>query len=282
MLYCNDQELPVFKYPNGELGIKVEDIRLDPLSDVDLVKLKYVGSDDIIALIFLKGLLDSLGRRVVLEMFYVPYGRMDRSDGVNVFTLKQFCNIINYLKFEAVVVFEPHSDVTPALLDNCIQFPMDVENILSEVLPEEGVYFDIEKDFIILPDAGAQKRFDVPDHRPYVAVGIKHRDPATGRIEILGLYSNDMDKLPGCKAIIIDDICSKGYTFLAIAEQLRAKGVEEVYLVVAHCENSIYDGELFSSGLIDMVFTTNTIIADEAKNDKIKIYDPIEGGFAVE
>lgn len=279
MLYCNEQLIPVFKYPNGELGIKVKDV-IRTLEEINWITLKYEGNDDIIALIFLKGWLDELGLEASLNIYYVPYSRMDREDGNNLFTLKQFCGIINYLNFKCVVMYEAHSDVTPALINRSVSFPIDLDSIINEILPNEGFSFRVDTDFIALPDAGAQKRYDVPESYNTIT-GMKRRNPSDGKIEFLGLLGKNMERLPGSTVVIVDDICSKGYTFLEMAKQLKVLGVGKILLVVAHCENSVYDGELFTSGLIDMLFTTSTILDSTPKNDKIRIYDPEEGGFFV-
>jgi ribose-phosphate pyrophosphokinase len=39
-----------------------------------------------------------------------------------------------------------------------------------------------------------------------------------------------------------------------------------VYLYVTHCENSILQGEVLTSGLIERVFTTNSILTAEHEN----------------
>ena len=52
-----------------------------------------------------------------LVMPYVPNARMDRiHDDNEIFTLKYFANFINSLNFNKVGVFDPHSNVTTALI----------------------------------------------------------------------------------------------------------------------------------------------------------------------
>lgn len=86
------------------------------------------------------------------------------------------------------------------------------------------------------------------------------------------------------KAVLIDDLCSYGGTFLLTAKKLKDLGAKEIYLLVGHCEDSIFSGSVFTSGLIDKVFTTNTIMSkngvwtNKQYNDKLKVFD-IEGIF---
>ena len=75
----------------------------------------------------------------------------------------------------------------------------------------------------------------------------------------------------GKKILIVDDICSRGGTFYHSAKKMKELGAEEVYLYVTHCENTILEGDLLTSGLIEKVFTTNSIFTKE--HEKIEIYD---------
>ena len=65
------------------------------------------------------------------------------------------------------------------------------------------------------------------------------------------------------KILIVDDICSYGGTFLQAAKALKKKGVENIDLYVTHCERSVYKGEMLYSGLIDNIYTTNSIMPME-------------------
>ena len=64
------------------------------------------------------------------------------------------------------------------------------------------------------------------------------------------------DDLSGQCAVITDDICDGGYTFIKIAEQLRQKNVGRIVLFVTH---GIFSKGLgVFDGLIDEVITTNS------------------------
>ena len=58
--------------------------------------------------------------RNILFMPYIPHARQDRNVSGRLFTLKSFAEIINSLNFAIVVVLDPHSDVSTALLDRCL------------------------------------------------------------------------------------------------------------------------------------------------------------------
>jgi len=115
---------------------------------------------------------------------------------------------------------------------------------------------------VYYPDNGAAKRLSkLIDYR-YIR-GDKERDWETG--EILGTQVLDVtaDGLEGNTVLIVDDICSYGGTFIQAAEALKKLGVAHIYLYVTHCENSVLQGNLLTSGLIDGVFTTRSIFTGE-------------------
>ena len=206
--------------------------------------------------------------RIWLNLPYVPNARMDRvKNSDEVFTLKAFADTINWLGFEGVTICNPHSTVSEALFDrvrvdfDCVK--EDVKHIIETSLDKIDVLY--------FPDEGACKRYSdilAPLGLP-VAFGIKKRDWMTGKI--LGIDISGFDDLKGKNVLMVDDICSRGTTFVKSAEKLKALDAGKISLYVTHCENTINDGEVLkNNGLIDIVYTTNSIFRGEA-NHKIKI-----------
>ncbi|MFS0726997.1 ribose-phosphate pyrophosphokinase [Paenibacillus sp. 1P07SE] len=264
MLMLNGQELAFRSFPNGETLIDGEQI-LAAANETNTVGFKYASDGDLVRLMFLKRYLDDRGMTASLVICYMPYSRMDRVEGSSAFTLKYAAQFINTLQFESVRVIEPHSDVTAALLDrSTASYPTLA--LLEDVIDRTG--FDRERDVLFFPDAGAQKRYSRL-HGYRELVGFKARDFQTGTIQRLDVIGEPPEA--GFKAIIVDDLCSYGGTFLLSAERLREQGASKIYLLVAHCEKSIHEGKLLSSGLIDQVFTTDTIL-DEPGDDRIHMY----------
>lgn len=253
MIKLNDVELNFERYPNGELRVDGEQIH-SLKKDLNKIAFKYETDDDLLKLLFVKSCLDEDRLSTSLLIYYMPYSRMDRVENRSVFTLKYICKMINSMNFSSVVVIEPHSDVTPALLDRCVTLYPTV-GLLGQVMGEVG--FDEYRDYLFFPDTGAAKRYG-KDISYNQLVGYKKRDFATGRITQLDVLGEI--KGAGFKAIIMDDLCSFGGTFIRSAERLKALGAAEVYLLVAHCESSIFKGEIFKNDLITRVYTTNSII----------------------
>lgn len=261
MIYLNNKKIEIVKFPNGESLIKTEKLEINTSNEV---KMKFESDADITHLMFIKEHLDELGVKSNLVIGYMPYSRMDRTEGMTVFTLKYITKMINRMGFETVTVYEPHSDVSIALLDR-----VKVENMSQEIANELIKEFNIEDNiYIVYPDAGAAKRYSKETTYNKILTANKERDFETGYIKKLDINGKiEGDKF---KAIIVDDLCSRGGTFIMTAEKLKEMGAEEIYLVVTHCEDTIFEGEILTGNLIDRVYTTNTILTKEHEKINIK------------
>ncbi len=89
----------------------------------------------------------------VLHLPYIPYARQDRvMQPGEALSIKVFANIVNSLGFDKVIVDDPHSDVSAALLNNVrIRHQHELAASYSDVLAGRDVT-------IIAPDAGARKK----------------------------------------------------------------------------------------------------------------------------
>lgn len=212
------------------------------------------------------------GAPIQLFMPYIPNARMDRAHDEDVFTMKWFADEINRCEFNRVVVFDPHSDVAPALINRC-----EVHTPIREICE---VIEESKPDVIYFPDAGAMKRYEETVYwaldrvgcKAYIIHGDKKREWKTGKI--LGL---DVTGYPpkGGKVLMIDDICSYGGTMFYSAEKLKMLCAGDIDMYVSHCENSILDkerGRLFDDPeLIHMVYTTDSIFTGH--HDKITVLE---------
>jgi ribose-phosphate pyrophosphokinase len=263
MIYLNGEKVNIKKFPNGESLISSENLKIKH-DDLNIIKLKFENDEDITHLIFLKGHLDQLRAKCSLEIAYMPYSRMDRTEGMTVFTLKHLCKLINSLEFEEVLIYEPHSDVCIALLDRVKV--IDMSKLLTEQLLQ-NINSSKEDLYIVYPDAGAAKRYGKQIEYEKVLTASKERDFKTGYIKKLDIIGTTQSK--EFKAIIVDDLCSKGGTFILTASKLREIGATEIYLVVTHCEDTIFSGDILKTDLIKKVYTTNSILSRE--HEKIAI-----------
>jgi ribose-phosphate pyrophosphokinase len=263
MLKINDQPVALNHFPDGTLLIK-ETVPKDFECERSVrVSWHFESNEELTALIYIVKHLKAHGvDRIHLDMPYIPNARQDRvKSDEDVFTLKYFSEVINWLGFASVTVLDPHSTVSEALFDRIVvQTPKDnVAKVIAEIGDENLMMF--------YPDEGAMKRYSALTDKPFV-FGIKKREWATG--QIMGLdVSGATEWIPGSRFLIVDDICSKGGTFYHSAKKLKELGAAEVYLYISHCENSILQGEVLTSGLIERVFTTDSILTE--RHDKITL-----------
>ena len=253
MLKINGSEIVQGSFPDGTLLVKYAPEKECGYAEIDW---HYENDRELVTLIYLAKHLNAHGiSRIKLFMPYIPNARQDRvKSDEDVFTLKYFAQVINSLDFESVTVLDPHSTVSEALIDRLvIQSPKEnVRRVISEITQNEGA-----EPFMFYPDEGASKRYSGMVTLPY-AFGIKKRDWKTGKI--LGLdVSGNTEEIKGKSVLIVDDICSKGGTFLFSAKKLKELGAENIYLYVSHCEKTILSGELITSGLIKKIYTTDSI-----------------------
>lgn len=228
-LFETNELIKISKFAGGECHVKL----LQEYTEQDAVRIntRLNSSDDLMVLMLT---VDALRRMQVkrIEAFipYVPYARQDR---VMVpgepLSIKVFASVINGLGLDKVIVFDAHSDVAPALLDNCKNVPNY----------EMAAYFLKElklTDYILVsPDLGAYKKVDKlaaqVGYKNNIAAGIKVRDLATGQIIKSDVIADD---LSGKSCIVVDDICDGGRTFMEIAKSLKEKGAGKLYLIVSH------------------------------------------------
>ena len=259
MIKLNEQIIEQNHFPDGTPLLKVLSKYSYNFSNV--IRWHYESNEELITLIFLVKHLHGLGiNKIDLSMPYLPNARQDRiKNPEDVFTLKYFAEVINSLNFRNVQMMDVHSNVGVALINCGIScFPY---------LPIRAAKSKCKPDMVFFPDEGAMKRYSAEVKMPY-AFGIKNRDWETGEIKSLEVHGEDVkDK----KILIIDDICSRGGTFYHSAKRLKELGAKEIYLYITHCENTILEGELLTSGLIEKVYTTNSIFTKE--HEKIEVFE---------
>lgn len=264
MIKCNGKRVEINHFPDGTILMK----ELAPNEEKAVLIWLYENNEEMVALYFLTKHLHSKGiKNIELKMPYIPNARQDRVKvAEDVFTLKYFAEMINSLDFSKVTVLDPHSYVSEALINHiCVQSPKAyVEKVLEKITTE-----NLKDILLFYPDEGAMKRYSAMFDKPYV-FGMKKRDWASGEIQGLEVQGQT-GLILGSTVLIVDDICSRGGTFYHSAKALKALGAEKIYLYISHCENSILEGEVLTGGLIDKVFTTNSIFTKG--HEKVEVFD---------
>lgn len=147
---------------------------------------------------------------------YVPGSRQDRLmrlGGDALFTAKSVAKEINLRKFSSVVILDPHSDVTPALIERSVVYTP------AELIRD---YVTTKYAFIVSPDAGSEKRAgEVAKVMGLPLIhGWKTRDTTTGALTGFGV-EDPPDK--GLYGLVVDDICDGGGTFEGLAMAMKEK-----------------------------------------------------------
>jgi len=252
MFEINGKPIQIERYPD-------ETPRLNVIADSDEIMIEwlYEKDEEMILFFIARHLREQFAvKSLALYMPYIPHARMDRvKNRQEVFTLKYFCEFINSMCFDKVIIRDAHSSVSLALLNNVFSESIEVNiKTLTQNL------LDPQKDIVFYPDEGSCKRYSELLSFP-CAFGVKKRDWNTGRINSLEVQGD----IPAesFNALIIDDISSYGGTFLHSAKKLKECGADKVYLYITHCEKSILKGELINSGLLEKIYTTKSIYTGE-------------------
>ena len=261
MIKLNGYKIEFGHFPDGTILMK-EDVIHALYKNGAKIEWFFENNEELVVLIYLvKHLRENGIKDICLNLPYIPNARQDRVKNVeDVFTLKHFADIINYLDFNYVQVMDAHSNVSTALINHVI--PCEPKAYIDKAIQS------CNPDILFFPDEGSQKRYSDMASMEY-AFGIKKRDWETG--QILGLdVAGSVEKIKDSTILIVDDICSRGGTFYHSAKKLKELGAKEIYLYITHCENTILEGELLTSGLIEKVYTTNSIFTKE--HEKIEVF----------
>ena len=263
MIKVDGEEVQFKKFNDGTLRLRYAP---RPLVGVCVILWLYDSDEEMADLFFLVKHLREKSEfsRLILEMPYCPHARMDRcKENEECFTLKYFCEFINSLQFNQVRIYDPHSNVAPALLNNVrIEKPEREIQYLLRAYPEATLFFT---------DEGAQKRYKDIIGDTYFSFGVKEREWSTQKINSLQVLGAK-HMIAGHDIIIVDDIISRGSTLYLAAKQLKEMGCNNIYVWASHCENTVLEPHINGQSLMDIpnlitkVYTTNSIYCSDHPN----------------
>lgn len=288
MIKVNDTVIDIQHFSDGSqklVGIHIpERLKGDKYTSLFEIVWKYENESELVTLIYIVNYIRDIYVRnnyITLQMLWVPNARMDRVESENdVFTLKYFSQIINSLKFNKVIVLDPHSRVTNALIDRVKVVP--AEHFIQKAIEEITTKYTFEKDFndylVCFPDNGAFERYaGLECFNGFTKIfGKKHRDWETGKIVKLDL-NVDEDVVRGKNVFIVDDMISSGETLYQFIQKLKSYGALQVYIYCSHLENRIMTEpennlrKLLDDGGIRCIFTTDSLF--NQTHPKIQILD---------
>ena len=215
-----------FTFSGGEPHIKIKNFNN---SEAVIVTHRVNSFNDLGLLSITIDALQRMGvTEIELVLPYFPGARQDRvmTSGESL-SVKVYADLINGYNLKSIKIYDPHSEVTPALLNNCIVINNhDFIAHLIEQLPKDIL--------LVSPDAGALKKIHkLASHlKDYQVLECgKSRDVATGALSGFTVPVKDLE---GRDCLIIDDICDGGGTFLGLAQELKKCNAGKLYLAVSH------------------------------------------------
>lgn len=242
----------LYHYSNGFSSIDKKISDLPP--EVTIIS-RMNSFKDIEIIICATKALNGLGVKKI--HLYIPYllgARSDRkfSDGGTSYLVDVIAPILNAQNYESITVLDAHNaEVASACIKNLIvadntKFAQLCANRINAQLLETAV--------LLSPDAGAMKKIYAVSEK----LGIKHVVTCSKRRESGKIVSTEVPFFnEELCAIIFDDICDGGKTFIEIAKQLKARNhTGKIYLAVTH--------GIFSKGFdelkqyFDGIFCTNS------------------------
>lgn len=250
-------EFKKFDFPSGcEPHVKLPDITGEKMK----ITCRIQNANDLLLLLLTTDALKRSGVKII-ECFipYLPFARQDRvmMKGEPL-SVKVISDLLNMQGFEKIKIYDVHSEVSLALLNN--SEAIDNHSFVAEVLKDKKDYL------IISPDAGAYKKIfklcQFLKYKDEIIMCNKLRDVTNGVIRSLTVSH---ENLQGKDCYIIDDICDGGGTFILLADVLKKRNAGKVNLIVSH--------GIFSKGVdaltnIDYIYTTDSF-KDLEHNDKL-------------
>lgn len=242
-------EFKSFLFSGGEPHIKIENNF--NTSDTITVTHRLQSFNDVGLLLLTIDALKRMGVKTINAFIpYFPAARQDRlmAPGESL-SVKVYAELINNLQLNEVIVYDPHSEVTPALLNNCT-------TITNYTFIQKVISTLNNNVLLISPDGGALKKiYKVAEYLggKEVIECSKTRDVKTGKLSGFKVYADD---LQGKDCLVVDDICDGGGTFNGLAQELKNKNAGNLYLAVSH--------GIFSKGLDSLssyysgIFTTDS------------------------
>lgn len=317
MISVNELEVKIEHYPDGtpRINLDVDDIPdfTDGVTSYMHIRWKYENDAELMYLIMIKKHLDAnlANTTYLLTLAFCPNSRMDRTHNDDeVFTLKYFCDVINTLNFSRVFVLDAHSNVSVALLNNCINMNPQkyIQQAIDEIKNENGtmvevpvvaddteiaddneennvvvpsepikeLVFDDDRLVLYFPDYSASKRYASLFPQYKYCFGEKKRDWETGKILGIDIRTNGVD-LENKIVLVLDDLVSYGGSMHYGVQELMNYKPEKVYAYATHCEDSVLDekkGTLIKdleNNTVERLFTTDSLFTGE--HEKIKVME---------
>lgn len=246
-----DLAFKTFTFPDGQPHFHLETYENEFRSAV--VETAIRNPSDLLLVMLVSDVLRRHGYSDIrLDVRYLLAARMDRAiDTCQPFSLDVVGRMINSCGFSKVRILDVHSDVALRVIRNS-------ENILPYKAVDQA-WRATGTPITVCPDKGAVDRVNKLGPGYSKIYCTKTRDVQTGALSGFAVdIPFPADAFSPFNALIVDDICDGGGTFVGLAKELRKVGAQKVYLYVTH--------GVFSKGVplegIDTIYTTDSYRSD--------------------
>lgn len=259
MLLLNHTPVKYFKFPGGELQVKLpEKIEYDRV----LLIWKPVNSDDILKLILTVDALKHAGIfDIEIDILYLPYARQDRiCNPGEALSALVIVKLIDSLDVTLLRLWDIHNRDTLLLFKQTSICEMEVYDIFKRYKILDN--FNLFNLVLCSPDIGALSRVNSIASRFELTAPItiiKKRNPETGKI--IGINLRHYWPINARNVLIVDDICDGGTTFIESAKLLRKSGAGDLFLYVTH--------GIFSKGFTELKLYFKHIYCHHVLHDDI-------------
>ena len=247
------------KFPGGEIHVK-----LYTKNDRYIIEASICNSDDLMTLLLLNNAIKIRGcKEINLKLLYIPYAQQDRvCESGEALSIKVFADLINSCGFNSVTVYDPHSYVSTALINNCKI--VEVADILKKDfelyrLFKETSNLDHFVDVLVAPDTGAHKKVLNVSRFGNIPVVHATKDRVGGEVQSVKLHGD----VAGKNCLVIDDICVGGRTFTELGKALKDAGAGDLSLYVTH--------GIFSKGLDELNLYYKKIYSTDSRPEAVKL-----------
>jgi ribose-phosphate pyrophosphokinase len=257
------QEVKVFEFPGGEVSVKLPERLVEAPESYRTITVhaQITDSMGVMSLLLINNAINHLNvrdYRKELVITYVPYARQDRvCNPGEALSIQVMAQLINSMNFDVVLITDPHSDVTPALINNVVVMHQDY---LIDFIPAITKRLYNNTLALVSPDAGAVKKAQAiaTKYCADLIYASKKRNVLTGELTGFSYEGN----VEGKDLLIVDDICDGGGTFLGLSSVLKRGGANTVSLFVTHGIFSKGIDTLLNTDTIDTIYTTDSYPTD--------------------
>lgn len=247
------------KFPGGEVHVQLNEEEMTRYEH----RADLWSSDDVMQMLLRNNALQPSPGDLVWTIPYVPYARQDRrANEGEPLSIQVMANLINSMQASEVKIWDPHSDVTPALINNVTVIPQ--EQLVHRLIGTKQYCA------IVAPDAGATKKALKVAQRLGIPLVQAHktRDTETGQIT----GTRILDPIPDSSLplLVVDDICDGGRTFIELGKCFYNKSVD---LYITH--------GIFSQGFTELLAHYDHIYCPNPKryatcilNKSVHAWDP--------